>query len=352
IVVLLELAALIALGLWLWRHGEELRAIFSRCRVYLRRMRSPAVVFARRWVSREKAEQAISVSEAQDSETETRLGPFQIIRLLGSGTMTDVYEAVQKGSEEVVALKIPKPEWRNDQKYLARLFRQAKIGESLSHPNIIRVLGSGYADGTPYLAMERLHGITLRQILNQQPVLPVSRVIEISRAVTRALIYAHNHGVIHRDIKSENIMLTRENQAVVMDFDVAKATWRKGDTDHGTLLGTAAYMAPDQVTRGRADARSDLYSLGVTLFEMLTGRLPFEGDNFWRLLRQHRESSPPRLRVLRPDIPQEVEAVVLRLLEKSPERRYQSAQDLLDVLVSLQDVVDSVSKHHTGGNIP
>jgi len=273
-------------------------------------------------------------------------GRFSILEPLGVGGMGKVYRALQAPLERVVALKVLNPSFQSsrDPGFQKRFLREASLTSKLRHPNTVTVIDYGQTDdGIYYIAMEYLDGRTLAQVLGQVGPLAWSRAIAIAQQICRSLREAHSLGIVHRDLKPANIMLLNEQDqdlVKVLDFGLVKsvAAPQEGQispeiTQNGTFLGSPQYMAPEQA-RNATDARSDVYSLGIVLYQMLVGRPPFIARDHIELIFAHYKEAPPTFQQLRPDIsiPAEIEAVVRRCLEKDPARRYQTMDELLEGL--------------------
>jgi serine/threonine-protein kinase len=263
----------------------------------------------------------------------TMIGNYQVLEKIASGGMANIYKAVHitKGGKAI--LKIPYEQFQNDSKFIDRFRREAELGRKLYNENIIHIYESGTTEkGIAYIAMEYLEGIDLRRYLNEHGKVAIPEALKIITCVGRALDYAHIKGVIHRDIKPENIMLPYElgeGRIVLMDFGVAHATYMCTVATRTTFIGTPYYMSPDQLSGEEVDARSDIYSLGVVFFEMLTGQRPFNEKDPLKVLIQHQKTLPPRPSSLNEDIPPELDVLILRMLAKDPGDRYQSVEALL-----------------------
>jgi hypothetical protein len=275
-------------------------------------------------------------------------GRFEVQELIGIGAVGRVYRAVQKPLERRVALKVLNRGLGEvtDELFRKRFFLEASLTSKLTHPNTVTVIDHGCtADGTFYLAMEFLDGETLEEAIHDARGMPWPRAFGIAQQIGRSLREAHQQGVIHRDLKPANVMLLHADEEVdqvkVLDFGLVKAFLEPnpGITQEGALLGSPGYMAPEQAERNASDPRSDIYSLGVTLFECIAGRAPFEGENQIEVvLKQMSEPVPPLVAPRgRPRVVPEVEALVRKCLEKKPEARYQSMED---VLAALQEVLE------------
>jgi eukaryotic-like serine/threonine-protein kinase len=279
-----------------------------------------------------------------------RLGDrYQVGELLGRGGMAEVHEGRDLRLGRRVAIKILRPELARDPSFLARFRREAQSAASLNHPNVVAVydtgedvLGEGStATVVPFIVMELVEGITLKELLHSGNRLVPERALEITSGILAALDYSHRHGIIHRDIKPGNVMLTTTGTVKVMDFGIARATADAGQTGTSTqtVLGTAAYLSPEQAQGRPADARSDLYSTGVVLFELLTRRAPFIGDAPVAVAFAHVNEAPPAPSSLDPTVPAALDALVLKAMAKDPAARYQSA---LEFRADVDRAIDGV----------
>jgi serine/threonine protein kinase len=220
----------------------------------------------------------------------------------------------------------------------ARFEREVVILERLHHPHIVRSYGGGNDNGQLFYVMELIDGGTVKSLLQTKGAFRWQIVIEIARQVCSALQFAHNHGVIHRDLKPGNLFLTREAEVKLGDFGIARDLRGSDITSSGMTVGTHAYMAPEQITGDASvSGKADLYSLGCCLFEMLVGRTPFQGDNFAQLFEQHLRAQPPRVRSFVPDCPEELDEIVFKLLAKNPEARPFNARQVQAVMLQLDE---------------
>jgi len=250
---------------------------------------------------------------------------YELEELVGSGGMSSVYKAHDTLLERDVALKILHEHHLDDAEYVERFRREARTVAQLSHPNIVTVIDRGDADGQPFIVFEYIDGRTLDKVVARRGALPVEQALAIAIACARGLAFAHSHGLVHRDVKPQNILLDDTRQPKVTDFGIARSlNVRKGVTQTGTVLGTSNYIAPEQARGERSGAASDIYSLGVVLFELLTGRVPFDGDNFVTVALRHINEPPPSISTRRGDVPPRVDAAVRRALAKDPSDRFPS----------------------------
>jgi serine/threonine-protein kinase len=262
------------------------------------------------------------------------VGRYRLLRRLATGGMAQVWE----GSDEVlarpVAVKVLHPHLAADASFVQRFRAEAVAAARLSHPSIVQIFDTCSDDGVEAIVMELVRGTTLRERLDRAGPLPASEAIDVVGQVADALEVAHRRGVIHRDVKPANILLCQDGRVMVADFGIAKAADVADMTQSGAVLGTAKYLAPEQVSGEAVTPRADVYSLGVVLYEVLTGRAPFEGDNEMAiaLARLHRDPIPPRS--LRAGVPRRLEAVVLRAMTRDPKGRYASAGELRAALLA------------------
>jgi serine/threonine-protein kinase len=264
------------------------------------------------------------------------LGKYRVLEPLGRGGMARVYRAYHPQLDRYVAIKVLRSDLVDDEEFLVRFRREAQAVAALRHPNIIQVYDFDVQDGFTYMVMELLEGDTLKARLNDYRVrdehIPYGDMARILLDTLNGLAYAHSEGMIHRDVKPANIMLTRHGQAVVTDFGIAQMVGSTQLTAAGALMGTLNYIAPEQGLEGRSDARSDIYSLGIVLYEMLTRRTPFDADTPLAILMKHLRDPLPLPRQVDPDIPEPLERVVLKALAKDPDDRFQGAEEMAQAL--------------------
>ncbi len=269
-------------------------------------------------------------------------GKYEILETLGQGGMNDAYKARDRSSGQLVVLKVPFISLIGDPATFSRYQRELEIGKRLHHPNIQRLLEDGRLDGgvAPYLVLEFVDGTLLREYLRQHAPLPVDEAIRIAVQLADALQYCHERGVVHRDLKPENILIEADGTVKLVDFGIAllegarRLTFRRLTSG----FGTPDYMAPEQVQGDRGDARTDVYALGVMLYEMLTGDVPYHGDSPLAVMSQRVTTDAPLLRRSRPDLPPQLEAIVWRMLRRDPVDRYQSMAAFRDNLTHLDSV--------------
>ncbi len=254
-------------------------------------------------------------------------GRYRIQRKLGAGGMADVYLAEDQELGRRVAIKILNGRHANDDQFIERFRREAKNAAALNHPNIVSIYDRGEAEETYYIAMEFLDGRTLKELIVGRGAAPVNVAIEYARQILSALRFAHRHGIVHRDIKPHNVMVDGEGRVKVTDFGIARAGTSQM-TEAGSIVGTAQYLSPEQARGGEVDPRSDLYSLGIVLYELLTGKTPFDGETPVEIAMKHLSTAPKPPSTLRPDVPPELDMVVMRALAKNPDDRYQSADEM------------------------
>ncbi|MEP6873290.1 MAG: serine/threonine-protein kinase [Burkholderiales bacterium] len=263
------------------------------------------------------------------------VGAYRLAERLGEGGMGEVFRAVDTMLEREVALKVLRPEMGARAELVERFRVEAIALARLHHRHIAAVYSFFQQEGQHYIAMQYVRGRTLEAVLQQRGILPWREAAAVAMDVLQALEHAHALGVVHRDLKPANLMLDHEARTVVMDFGIARVLARSRQTRAGTLVGTLEYIAPEIVRGEAADARSDLYSLGCVLYEMVTGVLPFESASDFALMRAHAEQAPPRPIVRSGDLPPALEGVILRALEKQPARRFASAREFMDALSSV-----------------
>ncbi|RPI97054.1 MAG: serine/threonine protein kinase, partial [Chloroflexi bacterium] len=257
-------------------------------------------------------------------------GQYEIRSLLGRGGMAAVYMARQASMSRDVAIKIMTPELADDEQFVARFEHEAKLIAQLQHPHILPVIDFGREDRHIFIVMQLVRGGSLDDRLHEGP-LPLRLASRMLTQISSALTFAHEQGIIHRDLKPNNVMLDERNNAYLVDFGIAKMLAGTTKlTATGNILGTPAYMAPEQWRGDPVDARTDIYSLGIMVYEMVLGRLPFTGDTPFTLMYKHFNDAPPPPRTVKPDIDPGIEEVILKALAKDADDRYQSADQLAE----------------------
>lgn len=254
---------------------------------------------------------------------------YEITELIGVGGMADVYKAVDLMENKIVAVKILKPEFSGNEEFIRRFRNESKAIALLSHPNIVKIYDVGLKDEIQFIVMEYIDGITLKEFIDQQGVLRWQDALHFMIQILRALQHAHDKGIVHRDIKPQNIMLFADGTIKVMDFGIARFSRVDGKTLSDKTIGSVHYISPEQARGDMTDERSDIYSVGVMLYEMLTGQKPYDGDNPVSIALKHMEEDPKAPREIVPAIPEALEEIVLHAMERDPAKRYQSAAEMI-----------------------
>jgi beta-lactam-binding protein with PASTA domain/predicted Ser/Thr protein kinase len=254
-------------------------------------------------------------------------GRYTVVRKLGAGGMANVYLAEDQELGRRVAIKILNDRHANDDQFVERFRREAKNAAALSHPNIVSIYDRGEAEGTYYIAMEFIDGRSLKELIVSRGPAPLTVSVEYARQILSALRFAHRHGIVHRDIKPHNALVDAEGRVKVTDFGIARAGTSQM-TEAGSIVGTAQYLSPEQARGTNVDPRSDLYSLGIVLYELLTGTVPFNGDTPVEIAMKHLSTLPEPPSAKRSDIPRDLDLIVMRALAKDPDDRYQSAEEM------------------------
>ncbi|HRC74344.1 MAG TPA: protein kinase, partial [Kouleothrix sp.] len=268
---------------------------------------------------------------------------YELEQKIGEGGMARVYRGRDLRLSRAVAVKVLHSHYASDTGFLQRFHHEAQAVANLRHPNIVDVYDVGQDGDMHYIVMEYVPGSDLKALIVREAPLPVERAVSIAEAVARGLDAAHRLGMIHRDIKPQNIIIGEAGQVKITDFGIAKSTMSTAMTETGVTFGTADYISPEQARGQPATPQSDIYSLGVTLYEMLTGRLPFTGDSSIAVAMQHVSAEPPPPRMYNSRIPPQLEAIVLRALNKDPSRRPHSAREFANLLESYRTAGDQAT---------
>jgi len=283
-----------------------------------------------------------------------KLGRYQIREMIGEGAMASVYQAYDPEIDRTLAIKVLKPHLARVEQYRARFLREARAAGVLSHPNIVTIFDVGVEGDVPYIAMELIDGMTLGDLIRSGREFTVDEVVAIGIELTRALDFAHRKGIVHRDVKPGNVMMIEDRGTVkVTDFGICQVDSRDGTeltqaTRVGDVLGTPNYMSPEQVAGGKVDARSDLFSVGVVLYRLVTGVLPFEGDSVVTVAYKIAQADAPAVEKLRADVPLSLRRAIDRALKKQPEKRYQSGEEFAQALVAIaRELAEERSRHGT-----
>jgi tRNA A-37 threonylcarbamoyl transferase component Bud32/HAMP domain-containing protein len=285
------------------------------------------------------------------------VGRYQIDEMSGEGAMARVYKAYDPKIDRTLAIKALKAHLLADDEYRARFLREAKGAGILSHPNIVTVFDVGEEERQPYIAMEWVDGPTLADLLKEGRTFTPRQIVEIGIQLARALDYAHKKGIVHRDVKPGNIMLIKDSLTVkVADFGICRIneteqTQKADQTQMGAVLGTPNYMSPEQVQGLAVDARSDLFSAGVVLYQMLTGHLPFEAESMISVVYKIANTDAPSLDKLRPDLPLSLRRVIARALKKAPEKRFQTGEAMAQALIGVAREIDEEARRKGKGRV-
>ncbi len=261
------------------------------------------------------------------------LDQYKLIEVIARSGMASIFKAVDQISGATVAIKVPYMQFESDVVFYGRFQREEEVGRRLNHPGIVKVL-TPRKKSRMYIAMEYIEGDSLRSMERTEGGMPVEKALDLARQLADTLVYMHGEGVVHRDLKPENVLVTAEGRTKVMDFGIAldesarRLTW----SGLSSTIGTPDYMAPEQVSGRRGDVRTDIYSLGVILYEMLTGHLPYSGPNVYNVMRSKTSEDPQPPSAFKPDIDPHLEEIILHAIERNPRDRYASAAEMLEDL--------------------
>ncbi|MDD6539816.1 MAG: protein kinase, partial [Firmicutes bacterium] len=271
--------------------------------------------------------------------TKVLAGRYELFERIGEGGMSVVYKAKDKLLNRFVAIKILKPEFIHDTKFIDSFRRESQAAASLSHPNIVNIYDVGREGNIHYIVMELIEGRTLSEYIKRKGAMSYTKVITLAKQIAAALAFAHKNHIIHRDVKPHNVMITPNGTAKITDFGIAKAVNSATIVDNTEgIIGSVHYFSPEQARGGYVDEKSDIYSLGIVMYEMLTGRVPFDGDNPVNIALMHinGEMVPPSKLV--PGVPPALEHIILKCTDKYPVNRYASADELIEALNNLEFV--------------
>ena len=253
---------------------------------------------------------------------------YEIIEQIGTGGMADVYKAKCHKLNRYVAIKVMKSEFSQDKTFVSKFWAEAQSAAGLTNPNVVNVYDVGVENGIYYIVMELVEGVTLKKYIEKRGKLPYKEAVSIAIQVANGMDAAHKHNIVHRDIKPQNIIISKEGKVKVTDFGIAKVA-SSSTINSSSTMGSVHYISPEQARGGYSDEKSDIYSMGITLFEMLTGRVPFNGETTVAIAIKHIQEEMPSPREYVPEIPVCVEQIVLKCTQKSPDRRYHSMAALI-----------------------
>jgi eukaryotic-like serine/threonine-protein kinase len=274
-------------------------------------------------------------------------GRYELLELIGRGGMSTVWKADDRLLDRTVAIKVLHEQFTKDEEYVERFRREARSVAQLSHPNIVTVIDRGEHEGGQYIVFECVEGENLKQLIERTGPLPVRDALLLALQMGRALAFAHHRGLIHRDVKPQNVLLNEDGQAKMTDFGIARSVDVEGVTITGTVLGTSEYIAPEQARGQQVDALTDVYSLGVVLYELLTGSVPFEGESFVAIALRHVNEQAPSVLERRPDVPPRLAMAIERAMAKRPGQRFESMDEFVSELESCLADMDPSSEGAT-----
>ncbi len=269
---------------------------------------------------------------------------YRILEEIHSGTMSYLYKAEDTKQNRLVALKVLKQEYSFEQELVERFQREAKVAQNLIHPNIIKVLDIGCENNYYFFSMQYIEGPSLRKVIEKENPLLFNKACTITREICLGLNYAHKEKIFHRDIKPSNIMLDNKNNVIICDFGIAKVAYLAKLTQAGVILGTWEYTSPEQIKGSVVDGRTDLYSLGIVFYEMLTGTTPFKGSDFWSIADKILKDSPPKPSELNKSIPKEIDDIILKAIEKDRTKRFNNGIEMANALNSILGLPPELEK--------
>ena len=262
---------------------------------------------------------------------------YEIVKSIGEGGMANVYLAVDLILNRKVAIKILRGDLANDEKFIRRFQREALAASSLSHPNIVEMYDVGEDNGNYYIVMEYIEGKTLKQLLKKRGHLTVGEAVDIMLQITDGMVHAHDSYIIHRDLKPQNIMIQEDGQIKITDFGIAMALNSTQLTQTNSVMGSVHYLPPEQASGKGSTIKSDIYSMGILFYELLTGVLPFKGDNAVEIALKQMKEAIPSVRKQNPNIPQSVENIIIRATAKNPKNRYNDTREMYNDLKTCLD---------------
>jgi serine/threonine protein kinase len=274
----------------------------------------------------------------------TFAGRYQVIEELGKGGMGRIYKVFDTKIKEKVALKLIRPDIASDPETIDRFSNEVRLARKIGHRNVCRMFDIGEAEGAHYITMEYVQGEDLKSMIRMSGSLSLGMLLSVGKQICDGLAEAHALGIVHRDLKPQNIMIDKNGNAKIMDFGIARSLAAKGITGAGVMIGTPEYMSPEQAEAKEIDARSDIYSLGIVLYEMATGRVPFEGETALSVAMKHKGEAPKSPKQLNPHIPDDLGGVILKCLEKDKSKRYQTAATLRDELDRIEKGIPTTER--------
>ena len=279
-------------------------------------------------------------------------GRYELLELIGTGGMADIYKAKDITEDRIVAVKILKNEFAGSEDFLRRFRNESKAIALLSHPNIVKIYDVGFNEQIQFIVMEYIDGISLAEYIKLQGVLKWKDAVYFTIQILRALQHAHDRGIVHRDIKSQNVMMLPDGTIKVMDFGIARFNRETDKTLSEKAIGSVHYISPEQARGEMTDEKSDIYSVGVMLYEMLTGQKPFDGETPVAIALQHMQTPPKPLREINSSIPEGLEEITLKAMQKEPSMRYQTPALYLSINISRQTARPSISIRYPTPTLP